>query len=187
MGEDNEWVSQVLTGNVDAYTHLVNKYKDKVYAIVFRLVRQAEDARDITQDCFIRAFQSLKTFDRTLKFSSWLYRIAIHLCYDNQRFNQQRQKQVDADRVILAGSIDPEWHYLKKEMASELHVLINKLSEANRIVLLLRYVDDLTYQEIGEVLDLPVSTVQVRLYRAKQKLRSFISLENKGGDMYEVL
>lgn len=183
MNEDQGWVSDVLQGNVQAYAHLVNKYKNKVYAIVYRLVRQSHDAQDITQECFLRAFNGLHTFDVERKFSSWLYRIAIHLCYDLQK---RQLNHLNADVVPIAGGSTPESLYLKKEFEDELFEVIDGLSEANRVVMLLRYVDGLSYQEMSEILDVPVNVIQVRLHRAKQKLREHFYTVHQGGGRYEM-
>lgn len=187
MDEDKEWVSQVLQGNKQAYAHLINKYKDKVYAILFRMVHQPQDAQDLTQECFIKAYNYLRSYDPTRNFSSWLYRIAINHCIDAKRFKlKKHQNIVEIDENLLSDGKSPESIYLKKEFASELRFLIDRLPEMYRIVLLLRYVDDLSYQEMSEILEVPVSSIQVRLHRAKQKLRQYFDTTRKGGKLHEM-
>lgn len=187
MDDDKECVSQVLQGNKQAYGYLIDKYRDKVHAIMIRMLNQSQDAQDLTQECFIKAYNSLHSFDSERKFSSWLYRIAVNLCITNQQ-TKQRQPYLygDLELVSLPDTPSPECMYLKKEFATELHFLIDRLPESYKIVLLLRYVDDLTYQEMSQVLDIPVNLVQVRLYRARQKLREYFSKTKEGGELHEV-
>jgi RNA polymerase sigma factor (sigma-70 family) len=187
MEEDQHWVSQILQGNKQAYGHLIHKYKDKVYAIVFRMVQQPQDAQDITQECFIKAYRYLHSFDSSRKFSSWLYRIAINHCLDVKNTKQKKEGQnVNIEDVHLPATETPEHIYLKRESASELRHLIDKLPEMYRMILLLRYIHDLTYQEISDLLDIPLHTVQVRLHRAKQKLRDSFHSKREGGEYLEV-
>jgi RNA polymerase sigma factor (sigma-70 family) len=187
MEEDQHWVSQILRGNKQAYGHLIHKYKDKVYAIVLRMVQQPQDAQDITQECFIKAYRYLHSYDSSRRFSSWLYRIAINHCLDVKSNKQKKEGQnVNIEDVHLPDPVTPEHVYLKRESASELRHLIDKLPEMYRMILLLRYIHDLTYQEISDLLDIPLHTVQVRLHRAKQKLRDYFHSKREGGEYHEV-
>ncbi|NGQ96803.1 sigma-70 family RNA polymerase sigma factor [Brevibacillus sp. SYP-B805] len=187
MDEDKEWVADVLRGNKQAYAHLINKYKNKIYAVLLRMVHHPQDAQDLTQECFIKAYHYLHSYDTSRSFSGWLYRIAVNLCIDTLR-KQSRYPAVEGelDESAIADQQSPESVYLKKESASEVHGLIQELPETYRIVLLLRYMDDLTYQEISDILNLPLHTVQVRLHRAKQKLREHFLNVKKGGQLHEM-
>jgi len=173
MEEDQEWISRVLQGDTQAYTHIINKYKNKVYALLLRMVNRPEDAKDLTQECFIKAYNYLHSYSPTHAFSTWLCRIAINLCIDAQR-KQKRLSENLQEMAEEGGRVEersPETIYLTRESERELHHLIDELPESYRMVLLLRYVHDLTCQEIGDMLNLPANTVQVRLYRARNKLR----------------
>jgi RNA polymerase sigma factor (sigma-70 family) len=187
MDEDKEWVSQVLQGNKQAYAHLIDKYKNKIYAVLLRMVHHPQDAQDLTQECFIKAYKYLHSYDSTGTFSAWLYRIAVNLCLDTLRKQARTPAiQAETDERAITDHKSPETVYLQKESASEVHDLIRELPESYRIVLLLRYINDLSYKEISDVLDLPLHTVQVRLHRAKQKLREHFLSMWKGEKMHEM-
>lgn len=186
MQEDQEWVNQVLQGDKQAYAHLIHKYKQRVYALLLRMVHHPQDAQDLTQECFLKAFRYLHTYDPQRKFSSWLYRIAINLYLDAKPANQKHVTMVEIDETVLSNGMHPETIYLSNETSEELRNQIDRLPEMYRIVLTLRYLDDLTYQEISEILDAPTATVQVRLYRAKQKLRELFLTVKKGGTAREM-
>ncbi|MGG3885638.1 RNA polymerase sigma factor [Brevibacillus panacihumi] len=188
MEEDQQWVSLALNGNTQAYAQLIAKYKNKVYAIVYRMVHQTQDAQDITQECFIKAYQYLYSYDSSRKFSSWLYRIAINHCLKVKERNKHKQADPYAhlEDVSLPNPVHPETIYLKKESANELRHLINQLPDMYKMILLLRYIHELSYQEMSDLLDIPLNTVQVRLHRAKQKLRELYQQAEKGGAYREV-
>lgn len=189
MEEDQQWVLLALDGNAQAYAQLIAKYKNKVYGIVYRMVNQTQDAQDITQECFIKAYQYLKSYDPSRKFSSWLYRIAINHCIKVKERNKhlkQGEAYVQLEDVSLPNPIHPESVYLRKESALEVRQLIEQLPEMYRMILLLRYINDLSYQEMSDVLEVPLNTVQVRLHRAKQKLRELYQHAEKGGAYREV-
>lgn len=175
MEEDREWISQVLQGDKQAYAHIINKYKNKVYALLLRMVNRPEDAKDLTQECFIKAYNYLYSYSQTHAFSTWLCRIAINLCIDSQRKKKRENEYLQSkmNDEDLFDERSPETHFLKRESETELHRLISELPESYRMVLLLRYVHDLSCQEIGDLLNLSANTVQVRLFRARVKLREF--------------
>lgn len=173
MDEDQDWVLQVINGNKQAYTHLICKYKDRIYNVLYRMVQSKEEAKDLTQECFIKAFQKLASYDRNRKFYPWLCRIAVNLCIDVRK--SQKLQTVDIleiDPLSISNEQTPESIYIQKELASEMREMLDDLPESYRLVLLLRYNNDLSYQEISDILGIPISTIQVKLHRAKQKLRA---------------
>ncbi|USG67172.1 sigma-70 family RNA polymerase sigma factor [Brevibacillus ruminantium] len=188
MEEDKEWVRQVLSGEKQAYAHLINKYRNKVFSLLYRMTGNPHDAQDLAQECFIRAYRYLHSYDENRKFSSWLYRIAVNVYVDTQRSLQKKQVSlVEIEENTLSDGNSPETMYLQEEHASELHELIGQLPEKYRVVLLLRYVDELSYQEISDILEIPLHQVQIRLHRAKQRLRNYFQSAEKGGGLHEVL
>lgn len=181
MEEDQEWISQILQGDKQAYAPLINKYKNKVYDIVYRIVNQSQDAQDITQECFMKAYHYLDRYDPARKFSSWLYRIAVNHCLDVYSSKRKREdQQVNLEEVVLFDNACPETIYIKREAAAEIKHLVDLLPDSYRIIILLRYSNELSYQEISEILNVPLNTVQVRLHRAKQKLRELCLINGKG-------
>jgi len=173
MDEDQDWVLEVINGNKQAYAHLINKYKDRIYNVLYQMVHSREEAEDLTQEGFIKAFQKLASYDLNRQFYPWLCRIAINHCID-MRKNQKLKTVVfhEIDQLSTSNEQTPESIYIKKEFASEMREMLDCLPEGYRLVLLLRYHHNLSYLEISEILGIPVSTVQVKLHRAKQKLRA---------------
>ncbi|MBN6186500.1 sigma-70 family RNA polymerase sigma factor [Aneurinibacillus sp. BA2021] len=183
MEEEREWVARVLCGELDAYAHLVNRYKNKVYALLLGMGASPQDAQDITQESFIKAYRHLAGYKPEKKFSSWIYKIAVNRYHDTWRKQKQetmREQEETADYV------SPEHVYLHKEQADELRDYIARLPKKYGLVLILRYIDELSYKEIAEVLDLPLPTVQTHLHRAKKKLRDMMLDTETGGDLHEM-
>lgn len=187
MKDDIECVKEVLAGNKEAYGFLIHKYEDKIYTLLLRMIHDSQDAQDLTQECFIKAYHYLQSFDPERKFSSWLYRIAVNLCLNALQSRQKNLRHsAEWDDEWLVDDASPESILLQKEYVSEIREVIKELPEHYRIVLLLRYLEDMSYQEICEVLEISISTVQMRLHRAKVKLRERFKPLWKGGRTNEV-
>jgi RNA polymerase sigma factor (sigma-70 family) len=183
MAEEQAWIEEVLKGNNQAFAYLVNKYKNKVCSILVGMGNTFDDAQDMTQEAFIKAYKYLKTYDPKNTFSSWLYRIAINHCYSEWK-KKNRCVEVEwgeFEPTSIAGN--PEMEFEIKERNSELKKEIEKLSHHYRLILLLRYVDNLSYREISSVLDIPLNLVKVHLYRARKQLKQQIVTR---GDVYEM-
>lgn len=188
MKEDHECVREVLAGNKEAYGLLIHKYENKIYTLLLRMIRDAQEAQDLTQECFIKAYHYLHSYDPERKFSSWLYRIASNLCLTALQARQKKQQHPgELEEDWLVDEDSPESILLKKEHVSEIREVIDALPDHYRMVLLLRYLEDMSYQEISDVLQIPMSTVQVRIHRAKIKLRMRFQSLWKGGKTNEVL
>ncbi|MGM0713777.1 sigma-70 family RNA polymerase sigma factor [Brevibacillus parabrevis] len=184
MQDDNELVRLVQGGNQQAYARLVDKYKGKIFARLYRMIGQRQDAQDLAQEVFTKAYFQLEKLEPDGNFSAWLYRIAINHCLDELRKRKRSVKTSDKE-VELIGSETPEEAFLQKEQQQVLLRHIMGLEEEYRAVVVLRYIDQLSYKEISEMLVLPTTTVQMRLHRAKKKLRENLG---KGEDsLYEML
>lgn len=187
MKDDNECVREVLAGNKEAYGLLIHKYENKIYTLLLRMIHDSQDAQDLTQECFIKAYHYLHSFDPERKFSSWLYRIASNLCLNALQARQKKQLHPgELEEKWLVEEDSPESILLRKEHVSEIREVVDELPEHYRMVLLLRYLEDMSYQEISTVLDIPISTVQVRIHRAKIKLRMRFQSSWEGGKTNEM-
>ncbi len=182
--DDALLVDRCLKGEERAFGLLLGRYRRPVYSIIYRMVGNAEEAQDLAQEAFIRAFRSLPTYDRSRSFSNWLFKIASNLTIDYHR--KRKLKTVS----LSVGEDDEEGReielldstpsvlddILENEEASRTEALVRSLPEPYRIVVLLRHAQDMAYEEIAETLSLPVGTVKARLHRAramlKQKLES---------------
>ncbi|WP_249306110.1 RNA polymerase sigma factor [Lederbergia citrea] len=175
MQEEIQWIREVLSGNKQAYTHIINKYKNQLYATILRMTKNPQDAQDLAQEAFIKVYHQLGKYDGKGLFSSWIYRVTINHCMDE--FRKKRYKQVEMTEDLLENPNHPEVIFLKKEKNRQLERLIATLPEDERMIILLRYVNELTYEEISELVGAPVSTVRNKLHRAKKKMRNTVKRE----------
>ncbi|PWA11939.1 RNA polymerase subunit sigma-70 [Pueribacillus theae] len=184
MEEERRWIQEVLAGNKQAYAHIINKYKNQLYATILRMTKHPQDAQDLVQEAFIKVYQQLGKYDETGKFSSWIYRVAINHCMDEFRKKRYKVKQVEINEGHILHSNHPEVIFLKKEKSRQLERLLSSLPQEERMIILLRYVNELSYSDISELIDVPLSTVRNKLHRAKKKMRDAINRE--GGDFHEL-
>ena len=177
--EDRELVRRCLKGDQDAFRILLAKYERPVYGLVRRMIRDEEDARDLAQEAFIRAFKNLKQFDLERKFSSWLFRIANNLCIDHYRRRRlatvpmvRRVDGEDEETWDLPDSgPDPAETFSDRERSRRLLVAIESLPPVYRMVILLRHQQGLAYDEIAGTMELPLGTVKARIHRAHRLLK----------------
>jgi len=161
-------VARCRDGDTEAFGELVERYERVVFNLVMRMVRDHDEAGDITQTVFVRAFEKLGTFDPRYRFFSWLYRIAI-----NQSLNhlQGRRRFQEIDSGIGGSLPRPDAEFVQSEMTEHLHRALAALKFDYRIVLILKHFLLLSYREIGEILELPEKTVKSRLFSGRQLLR----------------
>ena len=187
---DNELIRQVLAGQTNAFSELVERYQTKVYNLALRLCGSEDDAFDLAQEAFLRAWQSLGTFHFDAAFSSWLYRLTSNICIDYLR-KKKRSKVIsltfedddggEAQLELPDPSPTPEQSLLKKEEHALLREAMNALPVEARQILTLRVVNDLSYAEIAEVMGIKEGTVKSRLARTRDALRKIL-LQN-GNDL----
>lgn len=184
--EDLSLVQAILRGDQDAFRQLVERYQRSVYNITWRMVRNDEDARDLTQETFIRVFRGLGTYDQTRTFSTWLFRIATNLCIDHHRKKKMRTVSIDGSQIgdetrepmaLPDHGPRPDRLHEVTNLAERIDTFLERLSPAYRAVLVLRYREQLSYEEMAEVLDIPLGTVKARLHRAHRHLRDLMEEE----------
>ncbi len=180
---DAEIVRTVQAGDVAAFDQLILKYRGRLYGVVYNMTSNREDAADLTQDAFIKAFQSINRFQGQSSFFTWLYRIAINSTLTHLRKNRLRtffslEKVDEEDRqsaeVIeaLTDNSGAERDTYVRELQEKLNEAMQKLSIKHRTVVTLFEIDGLSHQEIAEVMNCSVGTVRSRLHYAKQLLQS---------------
>jgi RNA polymerase sigma-70 factor (ECF subfamily) len=182
---DSDWevVRRVQAGDVAAFDQLTTKYRGRVFGVVYNMTSNREDAADLTQDAFIKAFQSINRFQGQSSFFTWLYRIAINSTLTHLRKNRLRTffslEKVDEDdrpsaEVIeaLTDNSGAERDSYVRELQEKLNEAMQKLSIKHRTVVTLFEIDGLSHQEIAEVMNCSVGTVRSRLHYAKQLLQS---------------
>lgn len=186
--EDIERISAFLAGDDTAFEFLFDKYREKVYGIAFRFVRNKEDALEVTQDVFIRVYQGLAKFKTDSKFYTWLYRIATNRAIDYLRSRKthpaitastlENAAGDDAgsftDRVADTRAVDPSENAQRREMADCVLAAVDQLSEKHRAVFVLHAVEQLAYKDIAEVVGCTIGTVMSRLFYARKKLQGLL-------------
>jgi RNA polymerase sigma-70 factor (ECF subfamily) len=189
--DDATLVARVLAGDASAYAGLVERYQDDVFRLAMRFVRRREDAEDLSQEAFVRAYRALAHYDPTRPFGAWMYAITSRLCIDFHRrrrlptvsLTRPEQGSAAGDREWDLPSDDegPEVAIERAEEASRLDVLINRLPADYRMAILLRHAHDLSYEEIAQATNAPIGTVKARIHRARMQLRAWL----EGGEAAE--
>jgi RNA polymerase sigma-70 factor, ECF subfamily len=181
---DEQLVEAVLAGDTPAFDVLVQRWERKIRGAAYRIVGSDEEARDVCQEAFLKAYRGLAAFKGGCKFSSWLYQIAINLCRDRLRRRKVRNLVSIED---LESAVEPSWavqravaHELveARELSRAVSAAVASLPEEQREVIVLKEYQGLTFPEIAEALDVPLSTVKTRLYRGLVHLRG--RLEKQG-------
>ena len=181
--DDLKIIESCLLGNTQIFSRLIDNYKNMVYNLAYRMSNSPHEAEDISQEAFMRAYQSLAHFNPSYKFSTWLYQITLNIIRD-------KYKKKDIDYVSLDTPIEtddsefypqpadltnnPEKIISQKEDVQAIQQAIYSLPLKYREVLVLRHLQDLSYIEIANILKLPAGTVKVRLYRAREQLRKIL-------------
>lgn len=182
---DVELLRAVKAGDATAYRGLVEKYQGRVYAMVYGMVRNREDARDITQEAFVKAYGSLESFRLESSFYTWLYRIAMNLAIDFIR-KKQRQGTTSFEESIATrdedGGIaevhhedDPRRLLERKRLYERIMDAMEQLPTDQKQAILLRELEGLSYKEISEIMDIPEGTVMSRLFYARKKLQKILA------------
>jgi RNA polymerase sigma-70 factor (ECF subfamily) len=178
MTTDEELVARSRGGDLDSFNQLVLRWERPIYALAYRVIGREEDARDVAQDAFLRAFRSLHGFKGQAKFSSWLYRITLNLCRDwmrRQRRAPFAQAPEGIDLIELATESTPaesiEDLVSRKELGRAVATAMSMLPEEQRTAIILKEYHGLTFQEIADLQGCPLSTVKTRLYQGLTVLR----------------
>jgi RNA polymerase sigma-70 factor (ECF subfamily) len=166
------------------FGELVQRYQDSVFGMALRFVGGRGDAEDVAQEVFLRAYRGLDGFKGDAKFSTWLYRITFNLCADWQRRNRRagrRSALIEEAAEVADGRANLEEGFLESERKDLVRRALDGLDERYRSVLVLLYYQKMSYEQIAAVLDLPVKTVETRLYRARKLLRESLASGQEGG------
>jgi RNA polymerase sigma-70 factor (ECF subfamily) len=182
---DAAMVAAVLDGDPEAYRVLVERYERRIYHVVYGMVRSPEDAKDLAQDAFIKAFQNLHRFRLESKFYTWLCRIAMNVAIDHLRkqkhrrhseFDDSRGGSEGAQVVRLhSAKDDPAANVARSQLNKTIMDAVETLPDDQKQVLILRELEDMPYKEIAEVLAIPEGTVMSRLYYARRRLQEMLA------------
>ncbi len=179
---DEEVIQLVLGGDTDAFAELVVRYEAKIMRYGYKFMNGQEDIRDVVQDVFIKAFENLRSFNTSMKFSSWLYRIAHNAFVNRLRDSHRKLLRIDFDTVMpfLFSSDNLEEVFSHKENRKRIESSLQSLDAKYREVIVLRYFEELSYDEISDVLKIPVSTVGVRLNRGLRAIKNVFEQKHYG-------
>jgi RNA polymerase sigma-70 factor (ECF subfamily) len=182
---DEELVARSRSGDLESFNQLIVRWERPIYALAYRVIGREDDARDVCQEAFLRAFRALPGFKGQAKFSSWLYRITLNLCRDWIRRHRRApvsQMPEDADALELAaerGGVETiEDLAARREMTALVEDAMSRLPEEQRTAIILKEYHGMTFQEIADLQGCPLSTVKTRLYQGLTVLRR--DLERKG-------
>ena len=185
MPDDLELVRRVQGGNLPAYDELVRRYQERIYATLYHMTSNHEDANDLAQESFIKAFQAIRSFKGDSSFFTWLYRIAInktinflkqkkhrtHMSLNDLDFNAEH----DPDLMALISEKTPRREIDLAELQERLNAAMLKLSHVHRAVVTLHDVQGLSHEEISKITDCNTGTVRSRLFYARQQLQAYLS------------
>lgn len=186
--DDKHILVRAKHGELDAFEELVRRYEKRVYAVALRSSGSPEDAADIVQEVFLRAWRSIESFRGDSGFSTWLFRITMNMCVDFARHKHsqpQTQSIVDEEeneRQVPDTALTPEEHLENRELGRELAAALEEISEEHRRIVLLRDVSGMSYTEIADVLEISEGTVKSRLSRARIALRKVLL---KRGNLFQ--
>jgi len=184
---DDELIRGLLEGNGERYDDIVERYQDGLYRTAFYYTQSVEDARDITQEIFIKAYNSLPSFKQNSAFSTWLYRIAVNHCIDWCRKKKPLLEERPCFDHLCSIEGSPEDLFLQHEITSEVHAAVSSLPTIYSTVLILYYFEDFSPQQIADILDTPKRTVETRLFRGRNILKDLLHPLMSGGERYDLL
>lgn len=176
--EEQIWILKTLQGDQEAFARLVTRYERQVYNLAYRMLGNTEDAEDATQETFLRAYMALPSFEMGKKFSSWLLSIAANFCVDCLRRRRFAWLSLqDVSFRLASPAEDADRSVLRQEEAGQIQRLLDRLPEKYRLVVILRYWYDLSYEEIVSTTGLSLGTVKTRLHRARCMLAKALEEE----------
>lgn len=178
--EDLELVNQALDGDQKAYAQLMSRYRDTIFFMLLKMVRNKNDAEDLTIEAFGKAFKRLHQYTPTYAFSTWLFKIATNNCIDFIRKKKMKTTSIDESFEnqdgesmsfdLKSSNKDPEEKYVYEQRKQLMREVVDNLKPRYRVLVELRYFKEFSYDEIAEELDLPLGTVKAQLHRAREVL-----------------
>ncbi|HEU4452222.1 MAG TPA: sigma-70 family RNA polymerase sigma factor [Longimicrobium sp.] len=185
---DHEVVVRAQKGSEKAYRELLDRYQRPVFSLIYRMVRDREQAEDLTQETFVRVFNHIDRYDPAYKFSSWIFKIATNLTIDWMRKKEVPTVSIDGSRyattsdeieasTITVESKDetPEELLIARELGDEIERAIGRLRPEYKTAILLRHVEDKPYEEIAQIMSLPLGTVKTYIHRGRKELQELLA------------
>jgi RNA polymerase sigma-70 factor, ECF subfamily len=170
---DLELVDRSQAGDNDAFGKLVTKYRAQIYSMLYSMVRNENDAWDLAQESFLRAWRSIHKFEGRSSFYTWLYRLTLNLAIDSLR-RKGRFVEVELDDAIPCSLPSPRANYRRTEIRQHINAALELLPPEHRVAIVLKEIEGLQYQEIADILDISIGTVMSRLFHGRKKLQSIL-------------
>jgi RNA polymerase sigma-70 factor (ECF subfamily) len=192
--DDRVYARRAAEGDDRAFAVLVRRYERGLYNLAYRMTRDPEQARDLTQEIFVRVHRSLRKYDPVYPFTSWIYRVGSNLCIDWIRRRRLETVSLDAPssvgddgptRDLPDPARGPAEELERRQRSALLAEAMGRLPEAHRMILLLRHQRELSYEEIALALDLPLGTVKARIHRAREAFRKILERDHRLEDLLE--
>lgn len=188
INEEKLLIEKVIKGDIESFEKLIKNYQLYAYNIAYRILGNEEDAKDATQEALIKVYKSINKFEMKSSFSTWLYRIVVNTAKDQLKSRGAEKYSIDDDEdsekpklEIADQSFNPEKVYEKNESSKILHQSIGKLPQESRIALVLRDIQGFTYEEISEMITVPIGTVKSRIARGRSQLKKILMVEGRDG------
>ena len=184
--EDYDLVLMAIDGNQKAFAELMDRYRISVYNTMYKMVNNREDAEDLTIEAFGKAFNKLQSYAPHYAFSTWLFKIAINNCIDHIRKRKlqllsidehiQPNSSLEYSHTLKANLLDPEERVIRQQRVNLMRSVLSKLTTKYRLMIELRFFEELSYEEIAKELDIPLGTVKAQLFRAKELLHNYLQM-----------
>jgi RNA polymerase sigma-70 factor (ECF subfamily) len=177
---DEELVSYIVKGKTELFSVIIDRYQSKVFSTVYSYTHDQEEARDLTQEIFIKLYNNLQSYKSKASFSTWLYRIAVNRCIDWTRKKRlhtvstiydSSDEEIDIYDTIADSGGGPEEAFIKQENKLYIRKVVEDLPEIYKTVIILYYFEDFSPQEISDITEVPKRTIETRLYRGKNLLK----------------
>ena len=187
--EDQYYIEAVRNGNIQAFAFLVEKYQKLIYTLALKLLKRPEDAEEMAQDTFIKAYQKLDSYEGKSKFSTWIYSITYNACISELRKRRIEFKSLEDQRITEQDEMKMHVYYrdIKKEVQEKyLNLALGKLPEDDQVLVTLYYYENQSMDEISEITGLTVSNIKVKIHRARKKMYSLLH-EMLNEEIYSLL
>lgn len=168
---DSELVKMCLNGDNEAFSELISRYKRLIYSVAYKFSKNEEEVNDMAQEAFIKIYRSLSRYDDQYKFSTWSVKVATNICLDHVRRRKPEAISLQEVENFTGSGNSPEEYYLRKEKSQVLKDAIDDLPEIYRVPIVMYHQKGMSYKEIAEYLDKPMSIIKNRIFRARNTLR----------------
>lgn len=188
INDERLLIEKVVKGDIESFEKLIKDYQIYAYNIAYRILGNEEDAKDATQEALIKVYKSINKFQMKSSFSTWLYRIVANTAKDFLKERGVEKYSIDGDEKsekakleIADQSFNPETIYARNESSKIIQESIEKLPKDSRIALVLRDIQGFTYEEISEIITVPIGTVKSRIARGRSQLKKILTVEGRDG------